>query len=185
VLLDALLIVFVVALIGGGRPRRLGELDLRAAWLFVFALLLQAAAVAAALRGPAFFARVAPLGQVASYLLLLVGVALNWRHKALWVAGLGLALNLLVIAANGGRMPVETELVKRTGRPALMAQLEKRAKHAAAGPGTRLRFLGDNLLLPPPYPNPQVFSPGDVLITAGVCWLLLSGMGAFRLGRKG
>src|SRR5689334_18761109 len=46
----------------------------------------------------------APL-HVVSYLLLVVFLLLN-RRPGLLVAALGLALNALVIIANGGRMPI-------------------------------------------------------------------------------
>ena len=184
-LLDALLLVFLVALLGGGRLQRLDSLQVRAPWVFVLALALQALALFAGVRGWTPLAQFAGPLYVLSYLMLLAAIALNHRLRPLWIAGLGLGLNLLVIAFNGGRMPVEVALVRRTGRPALIRLLNSKTKHAPAGPETRLRFLDDNLVLPPPYPNPQVFSVGDVFVTAGVCWLLFTGMGAFGLGKSG
>jgi hypothetical protein len=61
------------------------------------------------------------------------------------------------------------------------------ATHMPVTDTTRLRALGDVLPLPllPVPPRAKPFCPGsvgDVFVTVGVCWLLLSGMGAFGLG---
>jgi hypothetical protein len=57
-------------------------------------------------------------------------------------------------------------------------------RHAPMSKGTRLRALGDVVALPMLIPRPKFFSPGsigDVFVTAGACWLILAGMGAFGL----
>jgi hypothetical protein len=48
---------------------------------------------------------------------------------------------------------------------------------------TRLAFLCDRLLIPAPYPRPDVFSLGDVVLTIGVCALIFRGMGSFDPSR--
>ena len=49
------------------------------------------------------------------------------------------------------------------------------ARHEIAGIGTRLRWLGD--IVPVPLPvRPEVVSPGDVLVAAGLAELVVLGM---------
>ena len=109
-LLDAAVLTIIVGLIGGGRLGRLKNLDLRAPAVFIAAaavqigiLVLGASGVSAAvlLGGPV---------HILTYLLLLVGL---WLNRHLWgvrIAALGVFLNFLVIAANGGSMPVDRAL---------------------------------------------------------------------------
>ena len=49
------------------------------------------------------------MSHLASYVLLLVFLVLNVRLPGLPIAAAGFACNLLVIAANGGRMPVDAD----------------------------------------------------------------------------
>jgi hypothetical protein len=114
----------------------------------------------------------------------------NRRLPGVWVAGIGVALNLLVMAANGGSMPVDRELAVRAGNRGLVEMLDSPAhvKHNPMGPTTRLRPLADVLPLPMIAPRPRWFSPGsvgDVFVTVGACWLVLAGMGAFGLRANG
>jgi len=188
-LLDAAVLAIIVGLICGGRVRRLPELNLRAAWAFVLAAIAQIALITVG-------AREWQLGEVAgrclhlaTYVLLLVGL---WLNRHLWgmrVAGIGVLLNFLVIAANGGSMPVDRGLAVRAGNRRLVEMLDSSnyPSHRAATGRTRLRPLGDVLPLPMLVPRPRFFCPGsvgDIFVTVGGCWLILSGLGSFRLGRK-
>lgn len=90
-------------------------------------------------------------------------VAWTIRHfdllPGVWLVSAGGALNLLVIGVNGARMPVA---------PALAGSLLSRgeiAQYKLMGPGTNLNSLGDWISLPP---LPEAYSPGDVVIAAGL-----------------
>ncbi len=188
-LLDAAVLAIIVGLVAGGRLTRLKELDLRAPWLFVAAAAVQVGLMVAGARGWVQLAGIGSGLVVASFALVLVGLWLNRRLPGVWVAGIGVLLNFLVIAANGGSMPVDRELAARAGNMRLVEMLDSPAyaKHAAIGPETRLRPLADVLPLPLLVPRPRWFSPGsagDVLVTIGACWLILAGMRAFGLGGK-
>lgn len=76
-----------------------------------------------------------------------------------WLVSGGGMLNLLVIGVNGARMPVA---------PALAGSLLGRgeiAQYTLMGPGTNLNSLGDWISVPP---FPETYSPGDVVIAAGL-----------------
>jgi hypothetical protein len=119
-----------------------------------------------------------PLALVGSQALLLAFAWLNRSQQGMWALGLGLALNLLVIAINGGLMPVSPETV---------AQLLPTAPGDTWQVGTqigrnvvlnlndtRLWWLSDWILLPAGFPIRKALSIGDILIAAGAFWLLWS-----------
>jgi len=188
-LLDAGVLCVIVGLLAGGRPARLLELELRAPWAFVVAALMQIALMGSGTIGWQVGDIAGGCLHVASYLLLLLGL---WLNRHLWgmrLAAIGVLLNLLVIGANGGSMPVDRELAVRAGNRRLVEKLDSPGywSYRPATGETRLRALADVLPLPLLYPRPRFFSPGsvgDVFVTIGGCWLILSGLGAFRLGRK-
>jgi hypothetical protein len=110
------------------------------------------------------------------------------------VAGLGAALNLLVVIGNGGQMPLSPQALVATKGEAHLAE------HAAdqdtpaelsnvvlIGRQTRLEWLGDVLPEPAWLPGANVFSLGDLLISAGFTWwaFWVSGVGGRRRARRG
>jgi hypothetical protein len=191
VLLDAAILAVVVGSIGGGRLGRLKDLDLRGPWVFVAAAVLQGTVMALGARGLPLAERIGGPVHILSFVVLLLGLLMNRHLKGMWVVSAGVLLNLAAIAANGGSMPVDRELAVRSGSERMVRLLDssRYATHMPVTDETRLRALGDVLPLPlvPVPPRPKPFCPGsvgDVLITAGACWLILGGMGAFGLGRR-
>lgn len=107
---------------------------------------------------------------IISYLILLSFVAFNLRRPGIAILAVGLVLNFLPIIANGGLMPVTP------------ATLEAAGYHLDVAPGewvprskdvllerekTRLWFLTDRFVWRD-LPTARAFSPGDVLIAAGL-----------------
>jgi hypothetical protein len=185
-LLDAAVLAIIVGLVAGGRFGRLNDLDLRAPGMFIAAAAVQAGLMVAGARGAQWAGRVGPAVYVGTLAMVLVGLWWNRRLPGVWVVGVGVLLNFLVIAANGGSMPVERGLAERAGDERMVRLLDSPTytRHAPMSKGTRLRALGDVVALPMLIPRPKFFSPGsigDVFVTAGACWLILAGMGAFGL----
>ncbi len=174
ILLIAIVLSLTIGLLRGGRLRRIAEIPLRYGWVALVALGLQVIFVSGPRWGVAL-----PMGVlVASYALLIAVVALNWRLPGMPLVGLGLALNLAVMAANGGYMPVSPEALARAGLGHLAAQVEYGAPILGAKDillpreATRLWWLGDTLAVPGPAPLRAVLSVGDVFLAAGVIVLL-------------
>jgi len=186
-LFDGALVAIIIALIAGGRFSRLARLGLRWPWVFVAAFGIRFLIVILGVRGWQPMLAAAPALHIFSYALLLVALAANWRLWPLWVAAVGVLMNLAVIAANGGAMPADAALVRASGQGRLLelAQAGRYPTHTVLDAGTRLPFLADRYLLAHPYPRPSVFSLGDIFITLGVVLLILYGMGAFRFGGPG
>ena len=186
-LLDAALVALIVGAFAGGRLRGLRDFDLRAPSIFILAALLKVGLSILGWRGSTFVLHFGGALNIVSYLLLLVGL---WLNRHLWgmrVAAVGVLLNFLVIAANGGSMPVDRALAVQAGSTALVESLDSPSYviHKPATPATRLRPLADVLRLPLLVPRPRFFAPGsvgDVIVTLGACWLILSALGAFGLG---
>lgn len=161
----------------GGAPERIATISLRCAWLVLLALALQLPL----LRAPAGPRQQIAVQQglfLASHLLLLAFVALNWRSAAVRIIGLGVACNLAAVVANGGLMPATPETLAQINPGSSLAQFPIGAHYGYSKDiilprqGTALWLLSDILVLPPPFPWPAVFSVGDLIIAAGVVVLL-------------
>ena len=99
---------------------------------------------------------------------------LGRRFVGTWVMAAGLLLNLTVIVANGGLMPIAPEAVQS------VAGAEELAKHEPGQrlPGskdilllkgdTRLQSLSDHILLPLGGWLPRAVSPGDLVVVMGI-----------------
>jgi hypothetical protein len=81
------------------------------------------------------------------------------RVRGIWLISAGAALNLIVILANQGRMPVAPELATSMGGRTTVGQ------YTIMGSQTNLNILGDWIKL---GPIPQAYSLGDVLIAVGL-----------------
>ena len=186
-LLDAAVPALILgAVFGRGRLGRLKDLDLRAPLVFVLAAIIKVLLAIAGARGMAIAIKLGAPANIVSYLLVLLGLWLNRHLWPLRVVGLGVALNFLVIAANGGAMPVDRSLAERLSAAGLVRLLDdpRYASHKPVTSRTRLRPLADVLSLPLLFPRPRWFSPGsvgDIFMTVGACWLVLGATGAFGL----
>jgi len=114
----------------------------------------------------------------AAHLLLLGMVWANRNLPGVKLIGLGLVLNLVVMIANGGWMPVTPEAVVKVGFSGLAPSLEPGTRLYSSkniilpAEQTKLQFLSDIFVLARPFPVPSVFSAGDVVVAAGV-WALI------------
>ena len=112
-LLPSLGLALVFAVVLGGKPERLLQVRLRATGLVFAALALQ---IALFTDGGIPLSNGVRAGvHLASYGLLLAFAVANARALSLLVLTSGLALNALVIAVNGGRMPVARGAAEAAG----------------------------------------------------------------------
>ena len=115
ILLAATVLAFVVALVRGGNIIGLASVRLRSGWLAILAFALQVLVIYFPGQGGAGQWGRQALILAGSQVLLLAVVGLNIRLPGMPLAGLGLALNLLVMAANGGYMPITAQAPRRAG----------------------------------------------------------------------
>jgi hypothetical protein len=95
------------------------------------------------------------------------------------VLAVGLGLNLVVILANGGFMPLPVETARSLLPQAVFDQLQVGSRLGSGSkdvllPQSSIVFpwLADRFSSPAGFPRPFAFSLGDILIAAGVIWLL-------------
>jgi len=137
------------------------------------------------LGGGAFFALAlqiiafnAPLGDdvprrvllLLSYVVLIGFVAVNLRRIGISIIGIGLLLNFVAIAANGGLMPVTAETLAHGGFPSDVSVGEwvPGSKDVLLSrDDVRLWFLSDRFVLEA-LPRTLAYSLGDVIILMGL-----------------
>lgn len=198
ILVAAIVVSIAVALLRGGRFTNLVSLPLRWGLLAVAAFAIQA-----------LFIYQIPTRKtigvwgwqeiffMSSHLLLLATVWLNRHLPGVKVIGLGLLLNLTVMAANGGWMPVAPDAVVKVGHTGLVPSLETGTRVYSSkniilpAEQTKLRFLSDIFILARPFPIPTIFSIGDVFVAAGIFLLIQGAMlgygggtGAEKISRR-
>jgi hypothetical protein len=171
--LSAIALAIALGFVFGGHLRGLGELRLRWWGLAMGGLALQFVPLPEGSGGTDLIVRTTVL--VASYLLLLSFGLLNVRLPGMPLVLLGLAANLVVIAANGG-MPVSAEALRDSGQADLIPQLRASGadKHHLLGDGDVLTPLADVIGVPKPIG--QAISIGDVFQYAGLMWLVFAAM---------
>jgi hypothetical protein len=173
----ALALLFVVgaaalALTTGGHWSTLATVSFRGGRLVAIAVIAQllGSVLAWATNLPGFY----PSGLAISALAALAFCLRNLRTAGVSLITLGLISNALVVTLNGA-MPVSLDAAARANVPTTSIAAGEDARHAIAGHGTTWRPLGDVIAVPLPW-RPEVVSPGDALIAAGLGELVLLGM---------
>ncbi len=165
----------------GGRLDALGHASLRG-----MSLLGIAVAMILLARMPPTPAVAARVLQGAGYLAALAVLWQNRAHPWMLPILVGLGLNSLVIALNGGRMPISQDALMRVTHAidpqAAAASLDPR--HVTIDPGTHLAMLGDVVPLGVGALG-TVLSLGDLLMALGLAGFVQAEMRAARAGPHG
>jgi hypothetical protein len=182
-LLPLLLAVIPAVAIGWvmkGRLSGLAQLRLQWIWLIVAGLAVQVVAMGYVGRSWLLVAANRPAIIVATYFLVLVGLARNWRVPGMAVIALGFAMNFAAIAANGGQMPVTRETIEASGQGWLLTDVGQgqpvyQSKDVLLPKDqTRLWALTDIFVTPPPVRRAVSF--GDFVTFAGVALIIIAAM---------
>lgn len=162
------IVIFValaVAVLRGGRLVNLGDIELRSWWLLFLALGLQ---TATRWLPESSWAEEAGIAMVLfSFFLLMVMVLLNRTKPGMWIAGVGVLMNFIVIAVNGG-MPVlagaaEVASSFTVSNPDLSGTF----KHVPLDESSRLTFFADVIPLRLIGVG-EVISLGDIFLALGL-----------------
>lgn len=180
-----LLVAVVAGLLAGWLRSRLRHstyqvVDLRSVWIVFLAFIPQLLAFSIpATRENIPDSRI-PFILLGSQALLFIFVWVNREKPGLWLLGIGLLLNFLVIALNGGFMPLSPENAQHLIPPGVTVDLVL-GERVGYGKDillptakTTLWFLSDIFLLPSWINYRVAFSLGDILISAGAFYFLWS-----------
>jgi len=168
----------IVGYLRGGRISRLPSLEFRAGWLVLAALIIQLLIFPLFSKKPILPYATTAL-HIISYVLLFGWLLLNVRIIPLLVIAIGAIANFLAISLNGGYMPSSMTALRMAGSQAMVENLSRADTYGNVirmGADTRLDVLGDWLYLPSWIPFATAFSIGDLLIMAGIVWLVAKGM---------
>lgn len=177
-LVDFVLLSIIIGLLRRGSLKKLGEIPIKKLEIIFLSFVIRYFPLF--LKGPlkGYVADYILAISFISYGLLLYSLLSNWHLKPLRIVTLGVLLNFLAIIANGGKMPVSLWAVDVAGLGDFKQDLFSPLYpyHTAMTPETRFKIFGDIFPLPKPYPNPKVFSLGDVLMGIGVFSLIQEAM---------
>jgi hypothetical protein len=152
----------------GGRLALLGQLPLRRSRLLLTAIALFVLGVFSGLLWEPMLAILSGL----SWLTVAFYAWVNRSIQGAALVALGLAANGLVLLLNGA-MPVSVSAVERAG--ASPSAVLEPVERAPLGPDTLLPWLGKTVPIAFP-PRPEVVSPGDVAVAAGLGLAVAVGM---------
>lgn len=168
-MIEVVALAVFAGLLRGGKLQRLSEIRIKKFPLVFFAFLIRLLVVFYGGRGVYFFVNYGQHLQIFAFILLLY--ALYCNGPVLRLIGFGVLLNFIVIAANGGVMPVLPSAIELAGIDSTLY-----VTHVLVSEGTRLWLLSDIIPIPPPYPLPRVISIGDLFIVAGFFSLISNQM---------
>lgn len=160
----------VVGKLRGGSFTNMKDANLEKWYFFVSGFLVEFSAVYLSEKGFEIFRDNILLIHFLSYMLLFIGLYYNRSLLGFKLIFIGIFLNFLVIMANGGQMPVLGEAMVNIGLVDNMVAIRDGhvITHTLIDDRTVLRYLGDIMVLPKPYPRPKIFSIGDVFMAVGV-----------------
>ncbi|WLR61348.1 DUF5317 domain-containing protein [Guptibacillus hwajinpoensis] len=166
---DGILLSILVGYLRKGSLKGFAHLSFKAGWIFPLLLLIEIGIFT-------FQSSYAWLGTLSAPLFMLiyiVGLIFLWLNRkmniGIMLLFIGVLLNFIVMAINGGRMPVSLEAANILD-PAYAESIKNGlyGKHAVLTDSTAFGFLGDIIPITNPYPKDQVISIGDIIMNIGI-----------------
>ena len=167
ILLSGVILGIFVALLRGGDFENFGNIHIRWAWVALVALVLQAPL----LRLPPDWSYVVRLGFPLVQASVLAVAWINRDLRGMWLIAAGAALNLLVIVANDGLMPVtpealtQADIIEHPGVVGLGTRVPHSKDIILGRDDVKLWWLSDIVVL---RPIRTIVSVGDIVITIGL-----------------
>jgi hypothetical protein len=156
-LLAALALGVLAGVLTGGKLANLSNLTFRWPWFVIAALVIREVAAYSPLAG------IDGVQYVYATALAMLVAWTAWhvqRVRAVWIISIGAVMNLIVVIANGARMPVA---------PALAGSLVQRGhlgQYVVMSPTTSLNWLADWIGVPGAFGG--AYSPGDAVVAIGI-----------------
>ena len=169
---ELIILGVIVTLIFGGKLDRLADLQVRAVWLFIVALLIMTTGwlfhIPALRQVQVFW--VSTIIMMAEKFVYLAFALANRRLPGVKLIITGMVMNILAMTVNGGHMPANPAAAAAAFPGREIVPLHSMYMNA----GTKLKFLCDIIPMHKPYAfMPGVYSLGDVVMTTGIIVLLV------------
>lgn len=181
-LIETTVISLIVGKIRGGKLSNIGKIELKAWYLFIVGFVLEFASIYFSSQEVHYISNFIEEYFVfihgTSYVLILIALIINFKHKSMILVFIGTLLNFLVIILNGGQMPVSEAGLKSAGLLENLQMLidKKVITHTLINETTKLEILGDIITIPKPYPLPKLISIGDIFLAIGIFLFLQKAM---------
>ncbi len=175
-LLGGIVVGLVLGLLSGGRLEHIGSVRLRWPALIFLAVLVRYGAEILLTRGFEPALAVQPILLVGASVILLVGLWANRNLPGMAIAAVGVASNAIVLAVNGGRMPIWEASLSAAGfssadvSPAIHTILPASLDSSFV---LHLGAFADVIPIPLPL-IANVASIGDVVIAFGLAFFLFA-----------
>lgn len=168
--IEVIIIAILVGLIMGGKIANLGRINFKYFYLIIAAYVIQAGVDYWA-NGHLFGG--SPYLHLVSYLILFFVLWQNRQLPGMYLIIIGTLLNFIVIALNGGQMPVNPTMLPSELSQALAAG--HGGTHGLITGNTRVKFLADIFHIAY-FNRNQLISIGDTIMDVGVFLLVIIGM---------
>lgn len=187
--IEAILISIIIGLIRGGKLKRFKAINHKTMWLIVFGIVIQYILTflnrADEMASMSTILSYTKSAQIISYILILIGIAANFKFKSLWIVLAGFLMNFFVTGVNGWRRPILLEGIKLTNASSLYEMIEAGnvALYTPITDSTKYSILGDIIVFANPYPISRIISLGDLIISFGIFALIqeiMLGQGSSR-----
>lgn len=169
---DGIIIALIVGFLRKGNLQGIADLRLKAGYIFPFLLLLQI--IIYIFQGR--FEFLATISGTIFMVIYILGIYFLWQnrhHPGFLLIIAGVLMNFVVMALNGGRMPV-SEAAAMVIDPHYIDVLKNGiyAKHVLLTENTVLPLLADIIPLSSPYPRSRVISIGDIFMSIGAFYFI-------------
>jgi len=165
------LVAVFIALLRGGSLSNLATLPLRGGSFLLGSLAVQLLLYAPGIRDSSLVMHYTGEIYIGALGLVTIGALRNWHlGQAMRIAILGLALNVSVIALNGGHMPVNAAAMAAVKGQAKVQQIAKHDEYNntdLSSSSSKLTVLGDVIPVRFARGYGNVFSLCDMLLTGG------------------
>ncbi len=180
-LIETILAAMIVGFVSGGNFKNLGNTHIRYINLVFISVLvrhLPSLMNFGILENYSVWkAVIAPLFFNFSYFIIILVLIMNIEHITLNLVLAGSVMNFIVVIANGGYMPVSEVALERGGYNFVGVAGEfLDMNHIISSESTIFYSLGDIILIPPPYPFPQILSIGDIAMCIGIFLFIIINM---------
>ncbi|MFW5786809.1 MAG: DUF5317 domain-containing protein [Halanaerobiales bacterium] len=173
---EVLIALIILLILYRKKFLKLAEIKFNYPLLFFLSFFLQFIVVYFGGKGSSFMINYGSIIYIISFLLLIWVLSKNLHLRGIKLIFIGIMLNFLAITLNNGTMPVSGQALEKAKLNDYKDILQdgKYPTHTLMQENTpQLSLvLGDFIPITPPHPRPRVISIGDIIMTAGVIYLL-------------